>query len=68
MKLVIQVLEVVFVLVKVGQRVCQTGDARRIKGYFYLIPALRDLKNDTTYLGVKMILDLVVTPKKRTLV
>jgi hypothetical protein len=62
-KLVVQVLQIILVLVEVGQCVCEAGDACGIEGYFDFVPALRNFENDTTYLGIKVVFDLVVTPK-----
>ena len=56
-------LQVILVLVEVGQCVCEARDACRVEGYFDFVPTLRNFENDTTYLGIKVVFDLVVTPK-----
>lgn len=66
--LVVEVLEVVLVVIKVGERVCKAGDTSAMKRDFYLVPALRYLENNTTYLGIEVVFYLVVASYMNELV
>jgi hypothetical protein len=66
--LVVQMLKIVFVVIQVCERVRETTDASTMQRDFYLVPALGNLENDATDLGVEMVFYLVVTSFKSELV
>ena len=57
-------LEVVLVMLQVGERVRKTGCARHGQRGLDLVPTLRNFKNNTSHLGVEMIFNLVIAPSK----
>ena len=61
-KLAVEVLEVVLVVLQIGERVCKTGCARHGQRVLYLVPPLRNFENNASHLRVKMIFNLVIAP------
>lgn len=55
-------LEVVLVMLQVGERVRKTRCARHRQWGLDLVPPLRNFENNASHLGVKMIFNLVIAP------